>query len=156
MASRWIDSDPRHDGGKHFQPGRASAPTGQSCSSTLAWNTSRSAYLTRRSLCASPVAIVPEFELSTKSPAPCPSRWSEPESSRSQGRGRLGGGCGVCGQVEVQRRSGLPPACGRCDRPGPGEPFARSEAAIVTSERSGVVTRAVILETARVTGGISG
>jgi len=44
----------------------------------------------------------------------------------------------------------------RCDRHLPGATLVPSEAAVVTSQRSGVVTRAAIRETARVYDGISG
>ena len=95
-------------------------------------------------------------ELSTESYRSRPPRCSEPESSRSQGRGRFSGACGVCGQVDVYRRPIPSSTCERYDRPVPGEPLVPSEGAIVTSKRSGVVTRAAIPLTARFYGGILG
>ena len=44
----------------------------------------------------------------------------------------------------------------RCDRHQPGATLVSSEAAVVTSKRSGVVTTAAIQETARVCDGVSG
>ena len=68
-----------------------------------------------------------------------------------------GGPFHSCGQVTLCTEGpGLVVMYKRCDRHQLGASLVPSEAALVTSKRSGVVTRAAIRETARVCDGIMG
>jgi hypothetical protein len=80
---------------------------------------------------------------------PCPPRQREPQTRVPRAGPRLAAPVDPSGQVVMLRRSASAYSRKFCDRHTPGAGIAWPEGALVTSKRSGVVTRAAIPLTAR-------